>query len=78
LGISGLFPPAFVIHANYLFTLLIVSYNFSITTAACIASLYNLWCRRGRLDPVRRGHQDPPAQSNSTSSAWPCGLLVVD
>lgn len=41
LGISGLFPLAFVIHANYLFTLLIVSYDFSITTATRIASLYS-------------------------------------
>jgi SIT family siderophore-iron:H+ symporter-like MFS transporter len=41
LGISGLFSLAFVTHANYLFTLFIVSYNSSITTATRVASLYS-------------------------------------
>lgn len=41
LGISCLFPFAFMVHGNYLFTLLIVSYNFTVEGATRIASLYS-------------------------------------
>ncbi|KAL6241599.1 hypothetical protein RBB50_011380 [Rhinocladiella similis] len=41
LGISCLFPFIFVIHGNYLYTLLVVSYDFSIAGATRVAGLYN-------------------------------------
>lgn len=41
LGISCLFPFAFMVHGNYLFTLLVVSYNFSVEGATRVASLYS-------------------------------------
>lgn len=41
LGISCAFPFAFMVHGNYLFTLLMVSYNFTIEGATRVASLYS-------------------------------------
>ncbi|KPM35799.1 Amidophosphoribosyltransferase [Neonectria ditissima] len=36
-----LFPFAFMVHGNYLFTLLVVSYNFTVEGATRVASLYS-------------------------------------
>lgn len=41
LGISCMFPFAFMVHGNYLFTLLLVSYNFTVEGATRVASLYS-------------------------------------
>ncbi|KAK0392900.1 hypothetical protein NLU13_2394 [Sarocladium strictum] len=41
LTISCAFPFAFMVHGNYLFSLLVVSYDFSIEAATRVASLYS-------------------------------------